>query len=489
MISLRDIEIIIEKLDEQLYFLRGTQKNIHFIEDIAKEYNLLSDDLITVLENHIKNRLPQHNISKNQRIVLSFYTTIDEKPIMVNIGEIQPIYKDIKTKGYVGIGEQFIAFYIPKLNQKYVYDIQDITEIKSIHGIFFKTKLKLTINDSNRTKINYNKCIISFRIKKRHKKYFVILIHLLIYKKKLFEERQIQKGLIQYNLRESKWGTVKEVKKWLNDYLMNRGFQKINGKWMSEREKFNYEQKEKGLYKHITRGKDQWIPLDAYIDSLSPREFERFLKILFENKSYHVIDLPYVRDYGVDLIAEKGNEVLAIQAKKYNKNNLVGAPDVQRALGSMYRPKADKVILITSSGFTEPAYIQSENAPIELWDRNKLKKEIEKHLPSDIYQKDFFDGLELQTVRGLSYILGNILSKTKHIHKPITSTLEYQLPGKENNYSMYISYTLPTVPIIEEIAREEFIPYRFEPHIEEFIKSLREKELNKIKHLYRNLFD
>jgi len=39
-----------------------------------------------------------------------------------------------------------------------------------------------------------------------------------------------------------------------------------------------------------------------------------------------------------------------------------------------------KAIFVTSSDFTSSAYTQAKNVPIELWNYNKLKELIDKHL-------------------------------------------------------------------------------------------------------------
>ena len=91
---------------------------------------------------------------------------------------------------------------------------------------------------------------------------------------------------------------------------------------------------------------------------------------------------PKGRDYGVDVIARKGEEVIAIQCKKYRANNPVGNRDVQRLLGAMqYRNiRATHSILITTSYFTVSAREQAEECSIELWDGRELKKMIRKYL-------------------------------------------------------------------------------------------------------------
>src|SRR3990170_7709356 len=60
------------------------------------------------------------------------------------------------------------------------------------------------------------------------------------------------------------------------------------------------------------------------LDSLSGKEFEHFLKWLFEELGYQVQPCKYVADSGVDLVATKEKEKIAIQAKRYQRSMKVG---------------------------------------------------------------------------------------------------------------------------------------------------------------------
>ena len=85
------------------------------------------------------------------------------------------------------------------------------------------------------------------------------------------------------------------------------------------------------------------------------------------------------RDFGVDVIAKKEDEIVAIQVKKY-KDYPVGNKEVQMLLGAMQMRKirANKSIIITTSRFTKSAFEQADGCPIELWDGKKLNKVIRK---------------------------------------------------------------------------------------------------------------
>lgn len=63
-------------------------------------------------------------------------------------------------------------------------------------------------------------------------------------------------------------------------------------------------------------------------------------------------------DGGIDGIINEdklGLDVIYLQAKKWNRNNLVGRPEIQRFVGALSGQKAKKGIFITTSAFTKEA--------------------------------------------------------------------------------------------------------------------------------------
>lgn len=112
---------------------------------------------------------------------------------------------------------------------------------------------------------------------------------------------------------------------------------------------------------------------------LSPFEFEEFVADLFNEMGYNARATSKSADYGVDVIAENGAERVAIQVKRHQPSNKVGAPTVQKTLGSRYKADADMTVIVTTSHFTGPAFEQARDAPIELWDKEKLHREVERH--------------------------------------------------------------------------------------------------------------
>ena len=88
---------------------------------------------------------------------------------------------------------------------------------------------------------------------------------------------------------------------------------------------------------------------------------------------------PKTGDYGVDIIAKDKNDTIAIQAKQFKHGNNVSNMIVQQVLGAMWKVKANKAIIITTSDFTVQAKVQAREAPVELWNLQTLKSMVRKY--------------------------------------------------------------------------------------------------------------
>lgn len=152
---------------------------------------------------------------------------------------------------------------------------------------------------------------------------------------------------------------------------------------------FNERQKAKGLQKY--KGKwstleqiKQWKEIDTGLSTnfsnLTHFEFEHFVAKLFQKMGYQTTVTKKTGDYGIDVLAKKDNDMIAIQVKKNSHGNNVGDVVVQNTLGSMWRYKANKAIIITTSDFTVMAHEQAKEAPIELWNKTKLHQIVRKYL-------------------------------------------------------------------------------------------------------------
>src|SRR3989338_2476564 len=128
------------------------------------------------------------------------------------------------------------------------------------------------------------------------------------------------------------------------------------------------------------------------LDNLSGKEFEDFLKWMFEELGYSVELTKATADSGVDLVIKKDKEKIAVQAKRYNRTSKISNEVVLKTHGGMAVYKCDKSIIITTSYFTSQARKDAEKLKMELWDRETLSATMDQinHKPgASKPKKDF----------------------------------------------------------------------------------------------------
>jgi len=151
-----------------------------------------------------------------------------------------------------------------------------------------------------------------------------------------YEEVQKSKGLIKY---KERWVTPEQVKKW----------------------------------------KEIDIGLNNNFANLSPYEFEDFISELFSKMGYDAKVTSRSGDFGADVIAQKNNEKILIEVKKYSEGTNIRPDQVQRTLGAIWKYNADKAVFITTSNFTVRAKEIEKDGPIELWNKKILHEMVRKY--------------------------------------------------------------------------------------------------------------
>ena len=106
------------------------------------------------------------------------------------------------------------------------------------------------------------------------------------------------------------------------------------------------------------------------IDMMKGEEFEKYLKLCFEELNYTVRLTPKSKDYGADLILYKDGVKIVVQTKRSKRP--VGISAVQQVTSAIKHYNADKAMIITNNYFTKYAYNLARSNEIELWDRKKL---------------------------------------------------------------------------------------------------------------------
>jgi hypothetical protein len=92
------------------------------------------------------------------------------------------------------------------------------------------------------------------------------------------------------------------------------------------------------------------------LTGLTPRSFEEYVADVWRASGYTCRLTERSRDSGVDVVADRGDERLLIQVKRYT-NRDVGIETVQRLAGLLVDDEFDasRVLLVTTSGFTAAA--------------------------------------------------------------------------------------------------------------------------------------
>lgn len=123
-----------------------------------------------------------------------------------------------------------------------------------------------------------------------------------------------------------------------------------------------------------------------------PSDFEDFISQLFKDNGYNVEQTSYSGDFGADLILEKNEERIAVQVKRYAKDNKVGVKDVNQIIGAKVFYKCNKARIITTSSFSKPGKELSLTTQTDAWDWDRLQKYIcDTYLDGKDYYK-FFKG-------------------------------------------------------------------------------------------------
>jgi len=112
----------------------------------------------------------------------------------------------------------------------------------------------------------------------------------------------------------------------------------------------------------------------ANIDVLDGIEFEHYLQKLLSSQGYKVKTTQASGDLGVDLVASKDSDKIAIQAKRYS--NKVSRRAVSDAVAGMNHYGCNKAMVITNNYFSPGAITLAESTGCILIDRDTLAKWI-----------------------------------------------------------------------------------------------------------------
>ena len=106
------------------------------------------------------------------------------------------------------------------------------------------------------------------------------------------------------------------------------------------------------------------------IDNMDGIDFEHYVKRLMENLGYSAQVTTASSDYGIDIIAKKGNDRYAVQVKRYKSN--VSRKAVSDAVAGMAYYGCNKSMVVTNSYFSENAKEMAAKTNTILIDRADL---------------------------------------------------------------------------------------------------------------------
>jgi restriction system protein len=106
------------------------------------------------------------------------------------------------------------------------------------------------------------------------------------------------------------------------------------------------------------------------VDQMSGEDFERFLGELFKRRGFKVSYTATSGDYGADLILKDGQDIIAVQAKRYSSS--VGVKAVQEIIGAVKMYGATEAWVVTNSHFTRQAEKLADINDVYLIDREEL---------------------------------------------------------------------------------------------------------------------
>ncbi len=152
------------------------------------------------------------------------------------------------------------------------------------------------------------------------------------------------------------------------------------------------------------------------LDDLTGFEFESAIAGLYEHNGYSVKITKASGDYGVDILAKKSKEILAIQTKRYTGK--VGIKAVQEVASGAFYYKATKAIVITNSFFTKQAKKLAHKIDITLINGEQLANMWESYQPNNpmpSFNLQEYERIKKQlkkeSLRRAKSLLNDILSK------------------------------------------------------------------------------
>jgi restriction system protein len=106
------------------------------------------------------------------------------------------------------------------------------------------------------------------------------------------------------------------------------------------------------------------------IDTMTGAEFESYVSRLLQARGYSTTITRHTGDQGVDILASRNGERVAVQCKRYAKR--VSNKAVQEVTAGRIHYKCASAMVVTNSFYTEGARTLAKSTGCELVDRDTL---------------------------------------------------------------------------------------------------------------------
>ena len=148
-----------------------------------------------------------------------------------------------------------------------------------------------------------------------------------------------------------------------------------------EKEKYKDVQQKK---KFLQNTKEVTGILDRFPDH--PQDFENFCAELFQKMGYKVFVTAKVKDGGYDLILYKDGIKTIVECKRFSLSHTVGRPLIQKLVGANFEAKAQKMIFVTTSKFSNDAILYARDAGVTLVNDELLMKWVHQYFSKEVHQ-------------------------------------------------------------------------------------------------------
>lgn len=121
---------------------------------------------------------------------------------------------------------------------------------------------------------------------------------------------------------------------------------------------------------------------------MNPQEFEIMVAKHFKVQGYETELTPYSGDWGIDVIATKGKEKVAVQAKMYGgSTRKVNRSTMMELYGAMAYQDCTRAVLVTNGECMEDALMVAKKLGIEVVYLNDTQRQEHEHKPADDSKK------------------------------------------------------------------------------------------------------